>query len=260
MIAFMRGDNWGEKVMDGGLEAMEPFWSEDILAGKILDVARNRTKEGRHVWNPQADWHVKAAKFAMHVGEAFTPGTLNNLERIRQGLVNPSDPFGKKYNPGVEALALFTGQRVLEVDVPRSLSFKTKDFIRERREARALLSATVRIRGDVSEADIKEAYRTAEKAERALFDTMHETTQAARRLGITEDQILAILDDAGLSKIDAGRIFMGDYTPYAPSIQSLRSITKSMMLQSKTPEGILGEMGERVEDLGEVIEESGRNQ
>jgi hypothetical protein len=116
---------------------------------------------------------------------------------------------------------------VVTLDVPTAISFKAKDFERNKSDVQAILRKAAVKKGDVTKANLESAYLNMEKKRRKLFGEIHEDTQAAMRLGMTKRNVLFTLMGAGLGKKEAARVVENIYVPYIPSSRFLQSIAIS---------------------------------
>ena len=214
--AFLRGDTWEDKVVGAGVEAAEPFLGEEILAGSMLDVARNSTETGGQVYNPQSDWVSIATDIGQHIGESFTPGTVSSVNRIQKGLRGVVEPYGRTYDPKLEALATFTGTRINSLNVSQGLAFRARDYNRENRNATQILTEVLKNQGTVSANQLTEAYGDMESSRREIFDNMVRAASAARSLGKSEREVFKILKNNRLSEQTARDVIRGIYRPYTP--------------------------------------------
>ncbi|HEX6939369.1 MAG TPA: hypothetical protein VF158_08150 [Longimicrobiales bacterium] len=228
LIAFLRGDDWRTATLQAGVEAMKPFVGEEILAEKLIDVARNQRRGGGRIYNPQAPIDQQAADVLAHVWEAVEPGTLSSARRIAMGLTGKTTIHGRSYDPALESLAVFTGHRLQELDVAQALSFKGREFEREMRDATRVLSAVASRRGTVTPDEIREAYIEMEHSRKRLIEEAHEDAVAAARLGLTPQRIQAILAGSGLSSDDLAMVFAGQWEPYRPSSRFLAGVARSV--------------------------------
>ena len=235
--AFMRGENWHESVFNAVARAAEPFLGEEILAGKLIDIARNSKKDtGGKIFNEQADgWTQLQQKMTYLYEGAFEPGTITSWRRIAKGLRGYVDPWGKTFDPKTESLALFTGNRLSKVNVPEGLAFRADRFKSQTRGAVTLLGRVAKSRGEVSDEELKEAYDAMEVSRRQLFDEMHELSNDAIALGMTDKDVRRVLRSRGVSKDDAKRIIDGSYRPYKPSSQFLKTAEKKTAVGKSVP-------------------------
>ena len=222
--AFLRGEEQGPA--DAAKEFFAPFASEEILAGKLIDLARNRTPDGRTVYNPQAPATEQFRDSFAHVWDALEPGVITSANRVKKGLTGEIEPTGRSYNAKDELLALATGTRIQKIDLRKSLGFKAYQYAQQLQDARRMFTTAATSRGTVSEDDLKSAYSSAESAQRALFDNMHKMAAAAMRLGVSESEATQIIADAA-GKENAQAIVAGIYRPYVPSPQILRKVVRA---------------------------------
>ncbi len=234
VTAMMRGDDWEESLWEATVQAAEPFVGEEILAEKLLDISRNKKANGGTVFNEQDDVLKRRMDQLAHIYGALEPGTLSSARRIASGISGTVNAYGGSYNPKLEATAVFTGQRIIEIDISQALMFKAREFSREFSEANRIFGKVVHSKGDVTEQEIREAYQSSDKSRRKLFENIHKKTQAAIRLGLTGRQVLGALRTAHISSGVAKRIIGGQYQSYVP--QSVptkrRNLTASLARES----------------------------
>jgi hypothetical protein len=201
--AALKGDAQG-----AAFEAGAPFaFTPEILTSKVGEAAFNtQLQSGQPVYNPQAPTEDKIEKVGRHVGEAFKPGLVDTVQRAQ------------KSEHTERELAQLAGQRVQEIDVPKTLTFKSKGFVRERSDARNLIGTAIRSREPVTDDVLRAEYAKAEAANRRLFDELRKDVLAARVLKVSESDVFKILDQGGVSKDDARRVIRGDYQPYRPEV------------------------------------------
>lgn len=220
VLALLRGDDRPplEVAVEIGAGLLEPFVSEEILTEKVLDVARNQTKDGRPVYNPEAPEEEILQAAIGHLYEGIEPGAFTSARRIMEGLKDQQGgTLGTKRDPGAEAVAVATGVRQHGLDVERSLSFKARDLAEGLRSATRLFTSAATQPGPVSEEALQQAYEQAEEARRRLHDEAHRDAQAAIRLGVPEETVFAVLAGAGLSARLASQVIEGVYEPYVNS-------------------------------------------
>ena len=197
VIAFMRGEDWEKSLYASVGELMAPFLTEEILAGKVADIWRNKTKDGRPVWNRQDSDLNKTKDILSHFTEAIEPGTITGLRRMYKAMNDGSGKFGTTYDAKTEAVAQTTGVRVSKVDVRKALIFKTLQFKDDLNDARKLAHK----RGSAS---------TIAK-NRVIFDRFAKTIRKAMITGVSTDEIVQILIEAGIPKRTAFALSLGDY-------------------------------------------------
>jgi hypothetical protein len=198
-------------------EAGQPFFGEDIITGKVLDVTRNTTGSGRQVYNPSDSLPSKAAAVGLHVGEAMEPGAVTTARRIEKGLTGRIDPSGRSYDATTEIGAATTGFRVRSLNLEESLGFRSRAFNKQQEDTRRIFTTVFNSRGTVTQSEVSDAYARMESARKEQFEDVHRAVLAAMRLGVPEDRARQVLVDGGMGKGDAARVVAGTYQPYIPS-------------------------------------------
>lgn len=205
----------------------EPFLTEQILAGSIMDVARNTNASGGQVYNPQDKLERKTYDQIAHVLGTFTPGTLTSLGRIYRGVTNQVSPTGRAYDAGNELSSFFLGQRVSSVDPQTSLDFATRQYKAQNQDATSLLNRVLKSRGTIPEGSIVERYEAANIAKQRLVQELRDKYKSAMTLGTSEKDARRILDDASLGKDALREVINGEYRKYQPSTQTLNDVRKN---------------------------------
>lgn len=184
VIALLKAEN----IFEGGIEAVkeffEPFLSEEMLATRLLDIARNKKKTGGQVYNEQAPVGDKLADISIHFAEALEPGVLSSFRRIWKGVNGTINEYGREYDPVTEIIALFSGQRVSKLDVSQAFSFKSYRFSQDIKEAKRIYSKVNFRKGKVTKQEKEDAYQEANTAIEKLFNEIVKDYNAAGRLGV----------------------------------------------------------------------------
>jgi len=213
LVALLSGGDIEESAIEATREALEPFIGEEILLGKVLDIARNKKKMGGKIYNESDSYIEKSLKKAKHVAEAMEPGTITSMRRVWRGLSGYTSPYGRTYDPTEEALATFSGTRVVKLDVKQALSFKGSQFARSFSDASSRIRGVINRQGTVKDDEIVSAYNTSEKNRKKLVSDLNKDMLAANRLGVDYGVVINQLDDAGVSKY----LLKDGYRPYVPS-------------------------------------------
>lgn len=220
VIALWRGvqneDELTDIAVNAALEAFNPVIGEELLAERILDAARNKKKSGSPVYNPQDEGSRIAGDIAVHVGEVLVPGTISSHQRIAKGLRNEVSPSGRPFDAFTEALATYTGQRLVPVNVPNSLGFRVTAFNRAIGESDNIVQRVVFSEGTRSPADIRDAHERSENARRRNFEDMSKVAAAAKRLGQSEKAVLKVLEDRGMSREERFQVLSGTFHENKP--------------------------------------------
>ena len=119
-------------------ELIEPFISESILFEKIADVMPagygvggrgGVTKTGARIYSNSDSAGDIVVKTLFHLVEGLQPGGTRTAYRIGQGFIG-----GKDYDPFVELTNLFTGVRVIDADIEKTLNYVLTDFNKIQKE------------------------------------------------------------------------------------------------------------------------------
>jgi hypothetical protein len=221
--AFLRGEEWGESFKDAASEVSAPFLSEEILAASLFDVARNTTKDGRQIYNPEAPAFDQAKAIGKHVWKALEPGGITTAKRITKGVTGTAEETGRTYDPFDEVTALLTGQRFQEIDLRQSLGFKGYQFSKRSTEAQRIFTKKLNSRGAVTEKELVDSYKESEAARRDLFEELHSAAWAAVRQGVPEDEVRKLLAES-VGQEKSGLVMDGTHKPYWPSVTTLDAI------------------------------------
>lgn len=223
-VAFMRGDDWQESLWNSTTEVLRPFASEEILFKAVRELWSN---EDNKIFNPKETAGEQAKASIWHLwSKALEPGTISSLRRI-QTAASGTDPSKEVKT---EVIALTTGQRLQKVDVEHSLGFRVRDFAKALTDIHNIARKTATSRGTATDEMVATDVARMEKMRLAEFSEMQRIVGAARRLGVPEKSILAMLIDE-LPDDVAEQLMTGDYSPYEMTPQTVQQ-----MLQAKPDE------------------------
>ena len=240
-IAFMRamrnGDAFTDALVQGGMETLRPLLSEQLLFGAITSILRNRTAQGKPIYNEQDTAFNKTRDTMGHLALAAGPGTIvgagRRLYLASQGTVLPT---GQTYDVGNELLGMFGGQKVSSIDFRTTLNRAKNKYASSRAEATQLFSRTFSSQGTVDLEDIGPAYENAARAHRELQEEMMRAFDNAIRMGVPRKDAIQILrggmGGAEVSKDDLRAILSGKPRRWTPSEVSLDSAK-----EGKIPDG-----------------------
>lgn len=213
-------ENMTKRLLDGGIigmsELVKPFLSEAIYIEAMADlVLRNgRTREDRQVFRPEDPIGEKLYKGTMHVVETFAPGSIAQALRIGRSPLKKADKYGQVYDLADEIPGIF-GFRNIEVDPANSFKFMVGDFNKRLSSARATFLGDVLKGGPIDPQKVLNEYLGSEIQRYRSFQEMHRNIQAAKKLGIKDDDLRKQLDR--LPKKTRLAVEDGRYIPYTPS-------------------------------------------
>ena len=223
--AMLRGDDLEEAAWEAFRAAADPFLQEEVATSAVIDVLRNKKRStGGEVYNEEQASTTKAASVAGHIFEAIEPGTLNSLERFVKGVQGAVEPYGRTYDPKVEALAAFTGVRVTDFDIPQSLEFLGRDYKTSTNKASRMLTSVLQNQGTVTDEDIRDAYSDMKAARDGAFEIVSEAASAARSLGLSDEEVRAALKQAKVGLASIGEVMSGEQPLYAVTLATRKNM------------------------------------
>lgn len=222
--AFQRGEDADQIFGRGLAEVFRPFMDEQIATAAMVDVMRNQTKTGKKVYNPQDSWEVKGPAMFLHiVGAAALPGTIDRLNRrIIPALKGEVTAQGRAPEPAKEVVAEFTGVRFESLDMEQALQFKTGRFINDENDAEQIFRSVAGRRGTVENAEVIDAYRSAEESRFELWQDLYRDYRAALRSGVSESEAQRAMQARKLPRQTITDIADGRYRHFEPSKELTR--------------------------------------
>lgn len=176
---------------------LSPFLSEELMASKLIDLSRNTKNgvNGSQIYNPADSRGDRAKDMMDYMYTALKPGALVSIENINKGLKGIKQGT-KVYNAKDEIMAVFTGQRVTNIDVGQSFSFKARKNADMLSSARWIYGEALRNKDVLSEAELQDAYDKANESAERIIQEMREDYLAAVRLKAFGSRTRARLSDA----------------------------------------------------------------
>lgn len=228
IAVWKKEGDWREKLLEGMKTFFEPFVGEQILTGKILDVARNKKAlTGGAVYNPQDSIQAQAASIVAHVSDAFTAGAITTGLRIYRGATGDVTKTGRAYNAPDEIMAAVLGQRVVTQDTRQSLMFEATKFKRALNESSSIYSQAFYDRSRDGVRKRPEAYQAMLEARREVFSDISSAAKAAMTLGVPRGEVLQILRNQGVSD-ENSRAIVNGYVPYVSQIKKQNQLGKKL--------------------------------
>jgi len=195
---------------------LEPFISEPLGFDRFIDVTtRNGKKDGGgSVYTQSDDLGDKFLKSLVHVLDGVKPGFVSSGQKIGDALSLDLTKGGKPVNLMDELLALFTGTRIIRIDVKKDLRYftstmnrllrsvdETENFYSAQNYAQKTPTDTIRIFNDMQ----KEAFR--------IQKDMYIRVQDLKLLDLSDRQIYDIMKKSGASKKIINNLLRGKFTP-----------------------------------------------
>jgi hypothetical protein len=218
------------------LSFLEPFVSEPLGFDRFIDVTtRNGKKDGGgSVYTQSDDLGDKFIKSLTHVLDGVKPGFVSSGQKIGDALSLDLTKGGKPVNLMDELLALFTGTRIIRIDVKKDLKYFTSTMNR-------LLRAVDETEGFYSVQNF--AQKTPTDTVK-IFDNMQQEALRIQRdmyirikdlelLDLSKSKIYQIMRDQGASRTLVNNLVSGRFTPVNYSKPRFESKVKAVEDQMK---------------------------
>jgi len=196
-------------LIESTKELGQPFISESIWTEALQDVAPllgrgGRDNTGRPIWNPQDSIGDKMYKAMDHLVEAQMPLNWKQLERLGLSMwpVDSQGRFnerGEDYEFGNEAAGIF-GMRRVEINPEKSFNYKITDYKKGIRNSRNLFTTATLKGGVVTPEEVVDAYINANRALYGVNREMYQDMEAAKILGMGEEQMNIKMEKRGERK------------------------------------------------------------
>jgi hypothetical protein len=121
------------------MEMLSPFLSEQLGLEALLDVQPGgillggrggRTAEGVRIYSESDDVGTKLQKSFMHLMNAVEPGLVSTAQKFEKGATDDLTRGGQPVNLKDELIALLSGVRIINIDILKSMEYKTGEFNR----------------------------------------------------------------------------------------------------------------------------------
>ena len=222
---------------------LDPFISEAIFFEKVLDTLPSGvgfggrggvTKTGSRVYSITDDGPDAFMKSLVHIIEGVQPTAITTAGKLVQGLEKDLKRGGQPVTLQDELLALFSGIRIINVDVPKAMQFKVTDYQKKFRsvtQTEKLFSLeNYQNRGPLVLADeFKQIQDETLKVNREF----HLILEDALKTGVPKRQLLKILRDRRISYAKAKKLLDGKNIPYTGYEERMKKRVKEAEIEAK---------------------------
>jgi hypothetical protein len=222
---------------------LDPFISEAIFFEKVLDTLPSGvgfggrggvTKTGSRVYSITDDGPEAFMKSLVHIIEGVQPTAITTAGKLVQGLEKDLKRGGQPVTLQDELLALFSGIRIINVDVPKAMQFKVTDYNRKFRsvtQTEKLFSLeNYQNRGPLVLAD---EFRQIQDETLKVNREFHLILQDALKTGVPKRQLLKILRDRRISYAKAKKLLDGKNIPYTGFEERMKKRVKEAQIEAK---------------------------
>ena len=205
------------------MELLEPFLSpaiyyeriQDVNSGNFLTAGRGgKTADGKYIYSPTDNLEDKFNKSLVHIIKGAEPGVLSTGGKIKDALEGDVTGKGKLAKLSDELLALFTGTRIIRIDVKDDLKFLASNanrLLRAADETEKFYKSKEYINRppSVMISEFEKMQDEAFKVQRDLYMKLKDFEM----LDLDMITMRRILDEAKLSFVDVGLLTRGYFTP-----------------------------------------------
>ena len=218
-------DMWMSIASETLGEIFNSFVSEPIGYERILDTLPRgkfgrggQKKAGGFVYSDTDSPGDKVSKSFAHFIQGIEPGALTTARKIAGGIEGELKPGGEPYSLRDEALALFSGIRIINVDTPRTMNYKMTDFRRNKLSVtKAESFYSLRNALDRGPNELQQEFRNIQDEMFRVQQEFHYVLQDAQKLGLTKRDLRKILMKRDFSGREISALLRGKFTPFKAS-------------------------------------------
>ena len=215
-------------------ELLNSFVSEPIGYERVLDViprgkfGRGGTKKSGGVVYSDTDAVTdKMTKSFAHILTGLEPGVVSTGKKIIGGIEGDVRKGGEPYNLQDEALALFSGIRIINVDIPKSMQYKITEFARDKRSVTTAENFySLKNAMDRGPDVLANEFRQIQDESFRVQQDFYITLQNALKSGLTKQDLRRIMKDRGLGTREMNMVLRGKMEPFKFSESRFRKRVK----------------------------------
>jgi len=209
---------------DGPLmEMLSPFLSEQLGLEALLDVQPGgillggrggETSEGVRIYSESDNIGDKIQKSFMHLANAVEPGVVSTGQKFYAGATDDLTKGGQRINLRDELIALMSGVRIINIDILKSMEYKTGAFNRNMRavDDTENIYSPKNYQNRGPEVILQE-YNQMQLEAYGIQQGFFQMIQDARTIGLTDLQIKKKLRQQRVGGSMIRNLMKGDFTP-----------------------------------------------
>jgi len=236
---------------DGPIRKLiDPFVSQSIALEKMSDVMPTNlllggrggaTKTGSRVYSETDSDQDKFMKSLGHIFKGVRPTFIDTGDKLVKGFTKDIKKGGQPVNLQDELLAMLSGIRIINVDVPRTMNYKITEYNRNIRSvttAEKFFSLqNFNQRGPNVLAD---EFRNIQEENFKVNQDFYFILKDAQTVGVPERDLKKLLRKRNISSSKARKLLKGENIPYT-------AYDSRMKGRVKEAEKIAKERGEKIE-------------
>jgi hypothetical protein len=203
-------------------ELFDSFVSEPIGYERIIDVLPRgkfgrggQKKAGGFVYSdtdsPSDIWN----KSFVHIVEGIEPGVVTTGGKIKSAIESDIKPGGQPYSLRDEALALFSGIRIIDINVPRSMEYSITDYqIGKRAVTKTEAFYNLENALDRGPSVMADEFRQIQDEAFRVQQEFYYMLQDALEMGLTKRDLRKIMKKRNMGSKEIAKLFRGKFTPF----------------------------------------------
>ncbi len=187
------------------------FCQQDFLVGG----RGGKTKTGSSVYSETDEIGTQLQKSFIHILKGVEPGAVSTGRKIQEAATGDISRGGVPRDLRDEMLALFSGIRIINVDVPRTMQYKITEYNKNKR----LVTSTEKLfslqnfRQRGPEALVDE-FRQIQDEKLKVNKEFYIVLQDALAAGAKRSDLVKVMKDRGISSKNAFKLLRGQNIPY----------------------------------------------
>ena len=225
----------------------KPYLSEAIGIERVLDTLPagwgmggrgGQTKTGSRVYSITDEGETAFWKSAAHIFTGVEPGAITTGRKVLKGAFGELRKSGEPYDLSDELTALFSGIRIIPVNIPNSMNYKIFEYQRNLRavdDTEDFYSVQGFKSGRVGQTLVEE-FKNIQKEYFDQQQKMYFVIQDALKAGVEKDEIEEIMEER-LSRKDVWRLMDGEFKPWKYSTKRFEQRIED--IEKEYPDAIL---------------------
>ena len=228
---------------------LDPFISESIALERISDVIPSGvivggrggvTKTGKVVYSETDDGPTAFMKSLVHIIEGVQPTVITTGDKIIQGIEKDIKRGGQPVSLQDELLALFSGVRIINVNVPKAMEYKITDYNKKFRSVtKAEKFFSLEDFQNRGPEVIAQEFKNIQDETFRVNQEFYFILKDAMETGVKERDLLKILRKRRISYSKAKKLLKGKNIPYTAYEERMKD-------KVKAAEKIAKERGEKI--------------
>ena len=236
---------------DGPIRKLiDPFVSQSIALEKMSDVMPTNlllggrggaTKTGSRVYSETDSDQDKFMKSLGHIFKGVRPTFIDTGDKLVKGFTKDIKKGGQPVNLQDELLAMLSGIRIINVDVPRTMNYKITEY---NRNIRSVTTAekffSLQNFNQRGPNVMAEEFRNIQEENFKVNQDFYFILKDAQEVGVSERDLKKLLRKRNISSSKARKLLKGENIPYT-------AYDSRMKGRVKEAEKIAKERGEKIE-------------